>query len=73
MTNEIKNYKIILEVLNDYFKGTTGDIKSESLEKCAEEIVNKISEDKSYFDHLRSQTGGVLPKGVIKGYMRTVR
>ena len=72
MSNEIKNYKIILEVLKDYFEGTSG-VKSESLEKCAEEIVNKISEGKSYFDHLESQAGGVRPKGVIKGYMRTVR
>lgn len=73
MSNEIKNYKVILEVLKDNFEGTTGDMKLSSLEKCAEEIANKLNEDKDHWEHLKSQTGGVRPKGVIPGFMRHLR
>ena len=33
---------IILKVLNDYFQGTTGDVKDYDIENCARDIVEAI-------------------------------
>ena len=71
MSNEIKNYKLILNILKEYFEGTTGDVKTETLEKCSEEIANKLNEDKDYWEHLKSQCGGKRTDGIVRGYMRT--